>query len=90
MTGTNRMKDENPQNGKGTSIEYATDKKSIFKALLGSAALLLMVLFMTACSETVAPTSEDADMTLNLDALEAETEFGPLKQNGQPTPTSAR
>lgn len=52
------------------------NKKSLFKALLGSAALLVMVLLMAACSDTATLAPEDADMILNLDTLEAETEFG--------------
>lgn len=59
------------------------DKNSIFKALLGSAALLLMVLSMAACSDTVAdteaPTPEDVDTTLNLETLRADTLAGTVE-----------
>ncbi len=61
-------------------MRYTADKKSIFKALLGSTALLLMVLLMAACSDTEASApEEDVDMTLNLQTLEVQTEFGPLQ-----------
>ncbi len=66
--------------------DTADNNKSIFNALLGSAALLLMVLLMAACSDTVAddteapaPEDEVDTTTLNLETLEAQTEFGTLQ-----------